>query len=343
MLARMAPLVDHWHFTDLPTPRAAQRRASCCARWQRRADARRDVPASDARQPRGRARRGDRAARTPLIESSSSDRSTPWAACSSTDCRSAPAATPPERSGSTLAGSPRLRIRLERPASMFKQKRDRRSPTRPARARRRRAQARTRARQRLIGAVVLVAGRHHRLPAGLRDPAAADPGRHPDRDPATATRCRRWRCRRRARRRRAGAGDAPAASRPRAPAAPRRRPPRRRSARRRRRRGGERSPSRAPMPAAKRSRRAPAAPSRAAPQPRSRKAAGVEPARRAAAAPRAAAARAARAATTASAPARCSKAARPPAPTTARFVVQVGAFADAERRARRARRSRSSA
>ena len=45
-------------------------------------------------------------------------------------------------------------------------------------------QARTRARQRLIGAIVLLGDRHHRLSARLRDAAAADSGRRADRDPA---------------------------------------------------------------------------------------------------------------------------------------------------------------
>jgi dihydrofolate synthase/folylpolyglutamate synthase len=43
MLAKMGPLVDHWYFTDLPTPRAA-RAADLLARWRALPD-RRDVPA----------------------------------------------------------------------------------------------------------------------------------------------------------------------------------------------------------------------------------------------------------------------------------------------------------
>ncbi len=104
----MAPLVDAWHFTDLPTPRAAERRRSspsACARVAAPSGARDRATHAT---PRRRARRGARAARTPLIESSSSAPSTPWAACSRTDCRSEPAATPPERSGPPRTGSPLL-------------------------------------------------------------------------------------------------------------------------------------------------------------------------------------------------------------------------------------------
>ena len=78
---RMAPLVDAWHFTDLPTPRAAARRRSGarCVATRACASAARDacMPCRPAR--RAAPRRWPR--QTPLIESSSSARSTPWAAC----------------------------------------------------------------------------------------------------------------------------------------------------------------------------------------------------------------------------------------------------------------------
>jgi dihydrofolate synthase/folylpolyglutamate synthase len=44
MLARVAPLVDRWYFTDLPTPRAASAQALLSS-WQALVG-RRDVPAS---------------------------------------------------------------------------------------------------------------------------------------------------------------------------------------------------------------------------------------------------------------------------------------------------------
>ena len=79
MLARMAPLVDRWYFTDLPTPRAASA-AQLPAQWQAPARRGRDGDASTHADPmRALPRRWP--LRTPLIESSSSARSTPSAAC----------------------------------------------------------------------------------------------------------------------------------------------------------------------------------------------------------------------------------------------------------------------
>jgi dihydrofolate synthase/folylpolyglutamate synthase len=49
MLAKMGPLVDHWYFTDLPTPRAASAQA-LLARWQAM-PGRREVPASTHANP----------------------------------------------------------------------------------------------------------------------------------------------------------------------------------------------------------------------------------------------------------------------------------------------------
>ena len=87
------------------------------------------------------------------------------------------------RSGSPLAGSPRPSASNARP-TMFKQKRDP-APDKPrlepADAVQ---QARTRARQRLIGAIGPARDRHHRLSARVRDAAAADSRRRADRDPA---------------------------------------------------------------------------------------------------------------------------------------------------------------
>ena len=86
ILARMAPLVDDWYFTDLPTARAASAASSpsACATVA-------GVPpgttvATHASPPEALPRRWPPP--TPLIESSSSARSTPWAACWRTDCRS---------------------------------------------------------------------------------------------------------------------------------------------------------------------------------------------------------------------------------------------------------------
>ena len=134
-------------------------------------------PGLTAASARARAMRSPRRERrrTPPIESSSSAPSTPWAACSRTDCRSVPAATPPERSGSPLAGSPHPSHSANpRPRHVQAEARPR-SPQALARARGCRAagpHARTPA---PIGAVVLLGDRHHRLPARLRDAAPADP------------------------------------------------------------------------------------------------------------------------------------------------------------------------
>ena len=81
ILARMAPLVDPG--TSPTCRRRARRRAGQLAESlaQRRAEGG-DATVGDAREPARSARRARRPARTPLIESSSSARSTPWAACS---------------------------------------------------------------------------------------------------------------------------------------------------------------------------------------------------------------------------------------------------------------------
>ena len=81
ILTRMAPLVDHWHFTDLPRPRAA--RAADLARrcmTGSRVQGPGPVTVSCHADPAAAlARRVERP--TPLIESSSSAPSTPWAVC----------------------------------------------------------------------------------------------------------------------------------------------------------------------------------------------------------------------------------------------------------------------
>lgn len=51
MFARMAPLVDHWHFTDLPTPRAATAEA-LAARWRASPSHRAAVPVNTHANPR---------------------------------------------------------------------------------------------------------------------------------------------------------------------------------------------------------------------------------------------------------------------------------------------------
>jgi hypothetical protein len=78
MFERVNPMVDRWYFTDLPTARAADRRRA-------------GGPVGRPQHPQGHVRpRPSRtrcrpcaavARQTRLIESSSSDRSTPWAAC----------------------------------------------------------------------------------------------------------------------------------------------------------------------------------------------------------------------------------------------------------------------
>jgi dihydrofolate synthase/folylpolyglutamate synthase len=49
MFAKLAPLVDHWYFCDLPTPRA-ESAAGLAARWQAQAPARK-VPFSTHASP----------------------------------------------------------------------------------------------------------------------------------------------------------------------------------------------------------------------------------------------------------------------------------------------------
>ena len=177
--------------------RRARRSADELARAASRA-CRADAPDAAVSTPR-RARRGaaprPRAARTPLIESSSSARSTPWAACWSRVCR-AHGRTPPDRPASAARRRRHaLGSRHDRSQAVQAEARyripTRRRPTRPMRCSRRAPRpAAPDRRGRAAG------DRHHRLPAGVRDPAAADPGRHPDRDSASATPCRRWRRRR---------------------------------------------------------------------------------------------------------------------------------------------------
>ena len=83
MFARIGPLIDRWYFTDLPTARAAAA-ADLLARWQAQ-NTRADASAERACRAHGRRSRRPSIARTPLIESSSSDRSSQWVACSSTE------------------------------------------------------------------------------------------------------------------------------------------------------------------------------------------------------------------------------------------------------------------
>ena len=79
--ARMAPLVDHWHFTDLPMRARRDGRGSWRAlsgavpAWPRPGDAHTPCRPARRRSPRRSAQP------TPLIESWSSAPSTPWVAC----------------------------------------------------------------------------------------------------------------------------------------------------------------------------------------------------------------------------------------------------------------------
>ncbi len=83
ILARIGPMIDRWYFTDLPTARAAKA-ADLLASWQAQ-NTRTDASGSVYAGPMEALQRSHRAARTPLIESWSSDRSSPWVACSSTE------------------------------------------------------------------------------------------------------------------------------------------------------------------------------------------------------------------------------------------------------------------
>ena len=66
ILARLAPLVDAWHFTDLPSPRAATA-AELAERWRALAG---EAARRRSRRTRTRHRRSPRRspAQTPLIE-----------------------------------------------------------------------------------------------------------------------------------------------------------------------------------------------------------------------------------------------------------------------------------
>jgi hypothetical protein len=208
MLARMQPLVDHWYFCDLPTPRAAH--AADC--WHCHAGAGRAAPGRQHPPVPAEACARRRPRRTPLIESSSSVRSTPWAACSKgaapTSARTAHASAvhPPSH-------LPRMRLPLQA-------QRPRPEPLSPAGA-----------------DAVVEAGPHARPAAPDRRRGAA--GHRRDRFPAAVRdrsrgRCR-WTCRSRCpprSARRAAAGDADPAA---APPAGRRRPGGRAAAPRRRR------------------------------------------------------------------------------------------------------------
>ena len=187
-----------------------------------------------------------------------------------------------------------------------------RRPRQPATRRRWLQVARTRARRRLIGAVVLLGIGVIALSAAVRDAAATDSGRHPDRDPAQGCARRRWWCRRARGPRASAAASAPRASR--APAAPQRR--------------AASAPARPPNAAAADLHRRPA------PRQRSRRACRQARSRRCQA----------RAEAPVAAPSRADSRPSPRRPPRAagRFVVQVGAFADASGAARRARpRSRN--
>ena len=111
---------------------------------------------------------------TPLIESSSSAPSTPWVACSRRACRAGPAATPADA------------VRTRPGSAAIRSKCSSRRATPPPHGQVESADAvqhaRTRARQRLIGAIVLLAIGIIGFPLRVRDAAAADAGRHPDRD-----------------------------------------------------------------------------------------------------------------------------------------------------------------
>ena len=78
MLARIGPLIDHWYFTDLPTPRAATGAGAAGPVAGRQQPRRRHGPVL-TKPPSPRWRRPSWR-QTPLIESWSLDRSTPWAA-----------------------------------------------------------------------------------------------------------------------------------------------------------------------------------------------------------------------------------------------------------------------
>ena len=98
MLHRMDPLVDRWYFADLPTPRAASG-AALQAAWQavtKRTDAVSAVFSTplDALHAAAAKAQETLRRRRPQIESSSSDRSTPWAACWSTAPRACKPAPP---------------------------------------------------------------------------------------------------------------------------------------------------------------------------------------------------------------------------------------------------------
>ena len=164
ILARMAPLVDRWHFTDLPTARAASaaraRRARCGALGARRRPStrRRRHATPDARRSQRRSNGADPADRIVVFGSFYT-----VGGVLENGLPQRPAATPPERSGSPPAAPRRaLRIRRHSPGPRMassSSKRDPRSATSPRLERRgcRRSRRRTRARQRLIGAVVLLA------------------------------------------------------------------------------------------------------------------------------------------------------------------------------------------
>jgi cell division protein FtsN len=174
IVAKLAPLVDAWHLTDLPTPRAASAAELAAAV--------RGVAAAAHATVAVHARPADALAAA-MAEADPADRIVVFGSFFTVggvleNARSAPVAAPPEPTPAPLLDPLRTR------PSMFRQKRDPASdkPTiEPADAVQ---QARTRAAAAADRRDRAARDRHHRLSARLRDAAAADPGRHPDRDPA---------------------------------------------------------------------------------------------------------------------------------------------------------------